>query len=119
MLYRAGVPIIAGTDTPAPWVLPGAGLVHELELLVECGLSPVDAIRAATGRAAVALRRSADVGTVQPGRRADLVITDRDPLADIHNLRSASAVYLGGREVGLKALSELVHQARVGKDNPR
>jgi imidazolonepropionase-like amidohydrolase len=111
-LYRAGVPILAGTDTPAPWVLPGAGLAHELELLVQSGLSPLDALRAATGRAAEVLHRSADVGTLRPGRYADFVLLDADPLADIRNLRMIHAVYLAGREVDRAALREAFMKAK-------
>ena len=99
ILDREGVPIIAGTDTPAPWVLPGAGLIHELELLVESGLTPMNAIQAATGRAAQVLHRESDLGTIKPGRYADLLILDADPLADIHNLRKVSRVYMSGFEV--------------------
>lgn len=98
-LDREGVPIIGGTDTPAPWVLPGAGLTHELELLVDAGLTPMSAIQAATGRAAKVLRRESDVGTVQPGRYADLLILDADPLSDIHNLRRVNRVFMGGSEL--------------------
>ena len=103
-LYRAGVPIVAGTDTPAPWVLPGAGLIRELELLVECGLTPMDAIRSATGRAAEVMRKDAETGTIRPGRRADLLLLDSDPLMDIRALRRPRSVYLNGRAVNLANL---------------
>ena len=103
-LDQAGIPIIAGTDTPAPWVLPGAGLVHELELLVDAGLSPMSAIQAATGRAATVLKREHDVGTIQPGRYADLLVIKADPLSDIHNLRKIHTVYIGGRELNRSVL---------------
>jgi imidazolonepropionase-like amidohydrolase len=98
-LDKAGVLIVAGTDTPAPWVLPGAGLVHELEMLVEAGLSPKRALLAATGRAAAVLRKTGEVGTIRPGARADFILLDADPLADIRHLRRISAVYLGGGEL--------------------
>lgn len=105
-LDRAGVAIVAGTDTPAPWVLPGAGLLRELELLVEAGLTPMRALQAATGRAAEVLRKSKDIGTVRPGRYADLVLLDADPLADIRNLRKIHAVYLAGRQIDRYVLRE-------------
>ena len=98
-LHRAKVPIAAGTDTPAPWVLPGAGLLRELELYAECGLTSMDALRAATGRAAWALRKEAVMGTIRPGRYADFVLLDADPLEDIRNLRRIHAVYQGGRQI--------------------
>jgi imidazolonepropionase-like amidohydrolase len=103
MLYRAGVPLIAGTDTPAPWVLPGAGLLVELELMAEAGLPPAEVIQTATGRAAKILHRYDVVGTVQAGRFADLVLLDADPLADIRNLRRIAAVYLAGKPLDLPA----------------
>lgn len=97
-LEAAGVPIVAGTDSPAPWVLPGAGLIHELELLVEAGLSPKSALLAATGRAASVLRKTGEVGTLVPGARADFLLLPDDPLKDIRALRRPSAVYQSGRE---------------------
>ncbi len=96
LLEAERVPIIAGTDTPAPWVLPGAGLIHELELLVDAGLTPMSAIQAATGRAARVLKREGDVGTIQAGRIADFVILDADPLSDIKSMRRIQDVYVGG-----------------------
>jgi imidazolonepropionase-like amidohydrolase len=110
-LYRAGVPIVAGTDTPAPWVLPGAGLVHELELLVQAGLSPTSALQAATMRAAEVLRKSGEVGTLRAGRRADFVLLDADPQQDIRNLRTVSGVYLAGKCLDLAALRAQFQQA--------
>jgi len=111
MLDRAGVPIIAGTDTPAPWVLPGAGLLTELELLVEAGLTPNKALLAATGRAADILHKSADVGTIRKGRYADCILLDADPLQDIRNLHRIRAVYQGGKESDLPALQRAFQNA--------
>lgn len=103
MLYRAGVPLIAGTDTPAPGVLPGAGLQVELALMVESGVPPAEVLYAATGRAAQILHKSDSVGTIQAGRYADLVLLNADPLADIHNLHKIEAVYLAGKPLDLPA----------------
>ncbi len=116
-LNQAGVPIVAGTDTPAPWVLPGAGLQVELELLTKAGLTPMEAIRAATGRAAYVLRKVQDVGTLQTGRFADFVVLSADPLADIRNARKIEEVYLNGREIDLSALKR-VFQTAVPPANP-
>jgi hypothetical protein len=96
LLYRAGVPLIAGTDTPAPWVLPGAGLLVELQLMVEAGVPPAEAIHAATGRAAQVLHRTDDVGEIVPGRQADMVLLNADPLKDIRNLHKIDEVYMDG-----------------------
>jgi imidazolonepropionase-like amidohydrolase len=103
-LDAAGVPIGAGTDTPAPGVLPGAGLVRELELLVAAGLPPRTALLGATGHAAAALRRVGIVGTLTPGARADFILVDGNPLDDIRAMRRLGAVYQNGAEVDRKAL---------------
>ncbi len=99
MLYRSGVPLIAGTDTPAPWVLPGAGLLVELQLMVGAGVPAAEVLHAATGRAADVLHRADDVGEVVPGRIADIVLLAADPLKDIRNLRKIDAVYMNGLQL--------------------
>jgi predicted amidohydrolase YtcJ len=88
--YRAGIPLSAGTDDE-----PGdnndnySALSQELVLLVEgAGLTPVDAIRAATLNGARTIGREKDVGSIEVGKMADLVILDNDPLSDIRNIRS-------------------------------
>lgn len=110
-LYRAGVPIIAGTDTPAPWVLPGAGLLVEMELMVRAGMTPSDVLRSATGRAADILHKSRDVGTIRTGRIADMILLDADPVADIRNLRRIHSVFLGGKEIDRNKLRTLLKNA--------
>lgn len=106
ILHRAGVPLVAGTDTPAPWVLPGAGLLLELEWMTRAGMSPAEALHAATGRAAKILRKEDQVGTVRPGRLANLILLDADPLQDIRNLRRIRAVFLQGRLLDRNALRQ-------------
>jgi len=99
-LVRAGVTVGTGTDV---WQLPTA--VHlELEEFVASGLSPAEAIRAATSSAARIIGVSNDLGSVEPGKWADLVIVDADPLADIRNTRRISAVLQGGRVVDRAAI---------------
>jgi imidazolonepropionase-like amidohydrolase len=98
-LDAAGVPIVAGTDSPAPWVLPGAGLIHELQLLVQAGLTPKSALLAATGRAAKVLRKVGEVGSLVPGARADFLLLPGDPLKDIRALHHLSAVYQNGQKL--------------------
>lgn len=92
--YRAGVTISAGTDTAA-----GAPVQRELELLVGCGLPPMAALVAATRNAAMSIGIAATHGTIEPGKAADLVVLDRDPLADIANVRSVRMVVKRGRPV--------------------
>ncbi len=84
---RAGGRIVAGTDTPQQFVVPGSSLHRELELLAGAGLSPAATIRSATSDAAALLGVQDRVGTIDLGKSADLVLVDGDPLADIRNTR--------------------------------
>jgi imidazolonepropionase-like amidohydrolase len=100
--YRAGVPVLAGTDTNTDAEAPGNftfgdSLHNELELLVDAGLSTIDALRAATVLPAEHFGL-VDRGTVAPGRRADLVLVDGDPLHDIRAVRAITRVWCGGIE---------------------
>jgi imidazolonepropionase-like amidohydrolase len=94
--HEAGVPIVAGTDTPNPWILPGIGLHQELALLAACGLTPTEAIRCATSRAAELLDQATDFGTVASGKRADLVVVDGDPSVSIADLQRIRTVIRNG-----------------------
>jgi hypothetical protein len=98
-MNRADVPIGAGTDTPIGQAIPGYSLHTELERLVEAGLSPLEALTAATVRPAEFLGLEATYGTVQPGKVADLVILTRNPLADIRNTRAIESVISKGQVV--------------------
>jgi imidazolonepropionase-like amidohydrolase len=91
-LFRAGVPLLAGTDAPEPYCPPGFALHQELELLVESGLTPVAALQAATINNARALKHANELGSIEPGRIADLLILDADPTADIRNTRKIAQV---------------------------
>lgn len=92
----AGIPVAAGTDTGFPGVVLGVSSQLELALEVEAGMSPQEAIRSATLDAARMFGRDADFGSLEPGKLADLVILDADPLADIRNVRKVRAVVKGG-----------------------
>ena len=96
-LSYAGVRILAGTDTPMPLVYPGFSLHKELELLVEVGLTPADALRTATLWPAEFLGLSGNSGSIESGKQADLVLLDGDPLRDITNTQRIHAVVLDGR----------------------
>jgi Tol biopolymer transport system component len=101
-LTRAGVKLLAGTDSPN---MPNAvGLHAELELLVRAGLTPFEALQAATVNAAEALAAGSDLGSVEPGKVADLVILDGNPLADIKNARKVVAVIKNGHLFTMKEL---------------
>jgi imidazolonepropionase-like amidohydrolase len=95
-LHRAGVAILAGTDAPAPGVAHGASLHRELELLVRSGLTPAEALAAATSVPARAFGFH-DRGRIAPGLRADLLLVEGDPTADIRGTRRIAGVWKLGR----------------------
>jgi len=113
LMYQAGVPILAGTDTMNPHCLPGFGIHDELALLVEAGLSPLAAIQAATRNAAQFVGQLNSRGTIEVGKTADLVLLDKDPLADIHNTRSIQAVVLNGKLFQRAALDAMLAKAET------
>jgi len=95
-VFDAGVPVVLGTDTGFFGVLVGAATQIELELLVEAGLKPEDALRAATINAARMLGQEQELGTVEAGKAADLVILDADPRADIRNVTRIFRTFKAG-----------------------
>jgi imidazolonepropionase-like amidohydrolase len=98
-LHDAGVQVAFGTDSGAnPERIAGWGEHHELELMVRAGLSPMDAIVAATQKSA-ALIKASDRGTLVAGKRADFLVLAADPSVDIRNTRQLVSVWHGGREV--------------------
>ena len=113
LMYRAGVPILAGTDTMNPQCFPGFGLHDELALLVDAGLSPLAALQAATRNAAEFMGQLDHRGTIEVGKTADLVLLDKDPLADIHNTRSIQAVVLSGKLYPRAALDAMLAKAQT------
>ena len=114
MCGRAGVQIIAGTDgVGAGTLLPGFGLQHELELLAQAGLAPIQVIQAATINAARALKKDEDLGSIEAGKLADLVILTSSPLADIRNTAKIDGVMIGGRLLDRKSLDEMLGQAEA------
>jgi len=97
VLYRAGVTLLAGTDAPEPFVCPGFSLHQELELLVESGLPPGAALNCATINNARILKQDKNLGSIEAGKLADLVLLRLDPLKDIRNTRSIAKVIRGGQ----------------------
>lgn len=97
LMQRTGVGILAGTDTLNPFCFPGFSLHDELGLLVRAGLSPMQALQAATLNPARFLGREKDFGTVENGKVADLVLLEANPLDDISNTKRITAVIYGGR----------------------
>jgi hypothetical protein len=106
--YRAGVPVMVGTDANDSFVYPGFSVHDELEELIKAGLTPAQALAAATRSGAEFLGRTGDFGSVAAGRFADLVLLDGNPLDNIRNTRRINAVVLQGRYLDRAALDSLL-----------
>jgi predicted amidohydrolase len=111
LLFRAGVPMLAGTDVTNPYCLPGFSLHDELARLVGAGLTPLAALQAATLNPARFLHVTDSLGTVDVGKVADLVLLDGDPLADIRNVSRIAAVVVNGRLIDGAARERLLNDA--------
>jgi hypothetical protein len=94
--HDAGVKILAGTDTPDSFVFAGSGLHDELDLYVQAGLTPLEAIRTATINPAVFAGIADRTGTIAVGKTADLLLLEDDPMRDLASLRRPEAVVLAG-----------------------
>lgn len=103
-MNAAGVGILAGTDSAAPNVFPGSSLHEDLSFLVQAGLTPMQALQAATKNSAEFLEKLQTQGTVEQGKFADLLLLDANPLDDIHNTQKIHAVILRGRLLDRDAL---------------
>ena len=110
-LHQMGVPILAGTDAPNPGTVHGASMHHELRLLVEAGLSPVDALRAATSLPAKHFGLS-DRGRIASGLRADLILVSGDPSKDITTLAKIAGVWKNGRPIDRAARLAIVTEEK-------
>jgi imidazolonepropionase-like amidohydrolase len=96
-LYDNGVTILSGTDIPNFDLVPGASLHHELEILVEAGISPLEVIKIAARNGAQALGIEEDVGTIESGKQADMVILSDNPINEISNTKKIEAVINNGQ----------------------
>jgi len=112
-MQRAGVPLLAGTDTGNPFCFPGFSLHDELALMVTGGLTPSESLRAATLNPAKFLGLDKTLGTIEPGKIADMVLLDADPLADIRNTQKINAVISNGRLLDRRALNKMLALAEV------
>ena len=116
VMRRAGVKFIAGTDVLNPFAFPGFSLHDELALLVEAGLTPLEAIQSATVNAAAYVGQSQEVGTVDAGKAADLVLLDASPLENISNTKRIAAVVIRGRLLQRADLDRALNEAeRIAK----
>ncbi len=110
-MHRAGVRIGAGTDAGNPQAFAGVSLVDELAWYVAAGMSTADALRSATSDAAKLLGVEKNVGTLEAGMRADVLIVEGDPLADIANLHRTRHVIRAGRLLDLEEVRRAVNPA--------
>lgn len=111
--HKAGVTILLGTDSGDTYVFPGSAVHDELGELVKAGLSPAEALRAATLNGAEMLNLADEFGRVAEGKRADLLLLSRNPLEDIDNTRAISALFFAGRYLDREKLDELLAQAEA------
>lgn len=122
-LHDAGARLILGTDTPNPFVVPGFSVHEELKHFVDAGLTPYEAIKAATRDAAEFVNALDEWGTVAIGRRADLILFDANPLDDVANVSKLVGVMLRGRwytQAELQAkLDVLAEKYALLKDNAK
>lgn len=112
LMHRAGVELLAGSDSLDANNVPGFSIHRELELLVASGLFPLETLRTATVNPSKFFDRERQMGSVEAGKLADLVILDANPLADIANTQQISAVILKGRYLPRAALNRLLEEAR-------
>jgi imidazolonepropionase-like amidohydrolase len=111
-MHKAGVALLVGSDSLDPFVFPGESLHQELAELVRAGFTPGDALRAATDGAAQFLGREAELGSIEAGKTADLVLLDANPLENIGNARKISAVIRSGKYFDRVLLDNLLAQAK-------
>ncbi|MCK4901435.1 MAG: amidohydrolase family protein, partial [Anaerolineales bacterium] len=107
-LHEAGAGILLGTDAAQAYHLPGFSVHEELAMLVEAGLSPYEAIEAGTRNAAEAMGKSDEFGTVEVGKRADLILLENNPLTDVSYIQKRTGVMLRGRWLSEDQLQEML-----------
>jgi hypothetical protein len=117
-MFRAGVPIMAGTDAMNPFCFPGFSLHDELAMMVDSGMTPLAVLQSATINPAKFLAggegklNAKDFSVIEPGKIANLVLLRADPLADIHNTTQIQAVWLRGKYFDQVALAQLLETAK-------
>jgi hypothetical protein len=117
-MFRAGVPIMAGTDAMNPFCFPGLSLHDELATMVDSGLTPLAVVQSATINPAKFLAggesklNAKDFSVIEPGKIANLVLLRVDPLADIHNTTTIQAVWLRGKYFAQAAWAQLLETAK-------
>lgn len=113
IMKRGGVQFVSGTDAGGGWRIPGITLHEALVELNEAGLTPMEVIQAATSSPARLLRKDDELGTVQAGMLADLVLLNADPLERIGNTRAINSVVINGRLLNRTMLDEMLARLAV------
>lgn len=111
-LHERGIRIVSGSDSPVPVVRPGIGLHEELECLVESGLTPLEALQAATKNVGEFIHQRPMAGTIREGAPADLVLLEANPLLDIRNTGAIGGVMIAGRWMTKSNLADLLANLR-------
>jgi imidazolonepropionase-like amidohydrolase len=112
-MHDKGIPIGAGTDAPLGLSVPGYSLHSELEMLVRAGLSPLEALQSATVRPAEYFSLQDEMGSIDVGKKADMVLLDANPLDDITNTKKISAVVTKGTLLTEEDLRALIEATRA------
>lgn len=107
-MRKAGVPIMAGTDVANPFIYAGFSLHDELNVLVKAGLTPMEALQSATLNPAKFVGMQDSLGTGTPGKLADLVLLNANPLADISNTQRISAVVFNWKLLDRQSLDKML-----------
>lgn len=107
-MNKVGIKILAGTDAGIPYVFEGFSLHKELELLVKCGLTPMEALQTATINAAECVGKLDSLGTIEEGKIADLILLDANPLLSIENTKRINSVFYNGKCINRVALDKIL-----------
>jgi imidazolonepropionase-like amidohydrolase len=122
LLHKAGVPFLAGTDTPpGVYIFPGFSLHEELQRFVAAGFTPLEALQTATLNPAKFMHMEDNLGAIEQGKYADLVLLDENPLEKIENTQKIAAVILNGRYLSRKDLQKILQavEESAKKETPK
>lgn len=109
-LWKAGVPLLAGSDSPEWFLVTGFSIHDEIETFVKAGLSPFAALQTATINPATYLGINKRTGTIENGKEADLILLDKNPLEDIRNTRTISGVFAAGKWYDKKTIEQMLEE---------
>ncbi|HMI79504.1 MAG TPA: amidohydrolase family protein [Ferruginibacter sp.] len=107
-MKKSGIQFLAGTDVPNHYLYSGFSLHDELALLVEAGLTPMEALQTATINPAIFLGTTDSLGTIEKGKIADMILLDANPLTDIRNTQLIKSVFVNGKYLSKKTLQTML-----------